>query len=76
MNPIAVNKKRASTSVSVSEGGKRMLATTLRAMMAHNERNIAENAKTKDPKKHTAAEKEALTRIKNMADSRARSSSF
>jgi len=71
MNTL-VNNKRCS----VSEGGKRMLATTLRAMMAHNEKNIADNAKTKDPKKQTAAEKEALARIKKVAEVKARASSF
>ena len=60
----------------VSEGGKRMLATTLRAVMSFNQRNIAENAKTKNPKKWTIQEREALARTKYLAEVKTRSSSF
>ena len=60
----------------VSEGGKRMLATTLRAVTAFNQRNIAENAKTKNPKKWTIQEREALARTKYLAEVKTRSSSF
>ena len=53
----------------VSEGGKRMLATTLRAVMAFNQRNIAKNNKT-------IQEREALARTKYLAEVKTRSSSF
>lgn len=53
----------------VSEGGKRMLAKTLRAVMSFNQRNIAENNKT-------IQEREALARTKYVAEVKTRSSSF
>lgn len=60
----------------VSEGGKRMLFNTLRAVVAHNQRNLAEHAKTKNPKKLTMAEREALQRIKTSISRESRASSF
>lgn len=60
----------------VSEAGKRMLATTLRAMMSHNQKNLVEHARTKDPSKQTIAEREALQRHKSVDQIKARASSF
>jgi hypothetical protein len=60
----------------VSEAGKRMLATTLRAMMSHNQKNLVEHARTKDPSKQTIAEREALQLYKSVDQTKARASSF
>jgi hypothetical protein len=50
----------------VSAGAKRMLSATLAATLSHNQRNLASNARNKNPNKLTDAERSALSSVNPM----------
>lgn len=62
MNPQITTSQRPL----VSAGAKRMLAATLASTLSHNQRNLASNARNKNPEKLTEAERSALSTVKPM----------